>query len=247
MKGEEGAYMFCSHCGQELKDGGRFCPRCGAPVEGAAQAEGSRTSENASTGPMQGGAQYGGAPGYQQAGPGVQMKRGMSQGAAIAIIVAIVLCIAGAGVGGYFLLFRNNYKTPIKNLMKAIEDQDGEAALKLIPEKYVEMAQTMSGMDKEDIEEMLEQGLDSMVEEYGGDIKVDYEIGDARDLTEAELADLEESYYGFLGDVEEGKEVEVSAEIQVDGSEKEEVMDDTLVKVIKLDGKWYLDPASMYF
>mgnify|MGYP000700690873 CR=1 FL=1 len=25
--------MFCSHCGQELKEGGKFCPRCGAPVD----------------------------------------------------------------------------------------------------------------------------------------------------------------------------------------------------------------------
>lgn len=27
--------MFCSHCGQELKEGGKFCPRCGAPVDPA--------------------------------------------------------------------------------------------------------------------------------------------------------------------------------------------------------------------
>lgn len=30
--------MFCSHCGQELKEGGKFCPRCGAPVDPAAGA-----------------------------------------------------------------------------------------------------------------------------------------------------------------------------------------------------------------
>ena len=26
--------MYCTHCGQELIEGGKFCPKCGAPVDG---------------------------------------------------------------------------------------------------------------------------------------------------------------------------------------------------------------------
>ena len=53
--------MFCSHCGQELKEGGKFCPRCGAPVDPAAGA--------------------GFSTGYQKMNPGPQgavMKKGVS-------------------------------------------------------------------------------------------------------------------------------------------------------------------------
>ena len=52
----------------------------------------------------------------------------------------LILFIAGAAFGIWMLFFSNTYKTPIRNLVKAIEEQDGEAAVKLIPEQYMEMA-----------------------------------------------------------------------------------------------------------
>ena len=70
--------MFCSHCGQELKEGGKFCPRCGAPVDPAAGA--------------------GFSTGYQKMNPGPQgavMKKGVSPAVAAVIIGVILVCIAG--------------------------------------------------------------------------------------------------------------------------------------------------------
>ena len=78
--------MFCSHCGQELKEGGKFCPRCGAPVDPAAGA--------------------GFSTGYQKMNPGPQgavMKKGVSPAVAAVIIGVILVCIAGAVFMAYFL------------------------------------------------------------------------------------------------------------------------------------------------
>lgn len=187
--------MFCSHCGQELKEGGKFCPRCGAPVDPAAGA--------------------GFSTGYQKMNPGPQgavMKKGVSPAVAAVIIGVILVCIAGAVFMAYFLFFRNTYKTPIKNLVKVMEDQDTDAALALIPERYLKVMEGVTGMDSDELADMLEDELISGFDEYTGDIKVDYDIGDARDLTDSEIQSLESDYMGYLGDIEDAKEVEFSYE-----------------------------------
>lgn len=219
--------MFCSHCGQELKEGGKFCPRCGAPVDPAAGA--------------------GFSTGYQKMNPGPQgavMKKGVSPAVAAVIIGVILGCIAGAVFMAYFLFFRNTYKTPIKNLVKVMEDQDTDAALALIPERYLKVMEGVTGMDSDELADMLEDELISGFDEYTGDIKVDYDIGDARDLTDSEIQSLESDYMGYLGDIEDAKEVEFSYEMYVDGELRDSGEDEQLT-VIKLDGKWYLNPGDM--
>lgn len=219
--------MFCSHCGQELKEGGKFCPRCGAPVDLAAGA--------------------GFSTGYQKMNPGPQgavMKKGVSPAVAAVMIGVILVCIAGAVFMAYFLFFRNTYKTPIKNLVKVMEDQDTDAALALIPERYLKVMEGVTGMDSDELADMLEDELISGFDEYTGDIKVDYDIGDARDLTDSEIQSLESDYMGYLGDIEDAKEVEFSYEMYVDGELRDSGEDEQLT-VIKLDGKWYLNPGDM--
>lgn len=219
--------MFCSHCGQELKEGGKFCPRCGAPVDPSAGA--------------------GFSTGYQKMNPGPQgavMKKGVSPAVAAVIIGVILVCIAGAVFMAYFLFFRNTYKTPIKNLVKVMEDQDTDAALALIPERYLKVMEGVTGMDSDELADMLEDELISGFDEYTGDIKVDYDIGDARDLTDSEIQSLESDYMGYLGDIEDAKEVEFSYEMYVDGELRDSGEDEQLT-VIKLDGKWYLNPGDM--
>ena len=148
---------------------------------------------------------------------GAVMKKGVSPAVAAVIIGVILVCIAGAVFMAYFLFFRNTYKTPIKNLVKVMEDQDTDAALALIPERYLKVMEGVTGMDSDELADMLEDELISGFDEYTGDIKVDYDIGDARDLTDSEIQSLESDYMGYLGDIEDAKEVEFSYEMYVDG------------------------------
>ena len=100
-------------------------------------------------------------------------------------------------------------------------------------------------MDREDMEEMVIEEIENALDDYSGDIEIDYEIGNARDMTESELEDLESSYMGFLGDIEEGKEVEFSYKLYVNGAKQEESDPGETVRVLKIDGKWYLDPEEL--
>ena len=51
---------------------------------------------------------------------------------------------------------------------------------------------------------------------------------------------------GVLGDIEEGKEVEFSYEMYVDGELEEESSDDETINVVKIDGKWYISPNDLF-
>ena len=205
------------------------CPRCGAPVEPEDTFCGECGCPLRDPGNM-------GAPGYDdlpEEGPG----RGKHTGLIIFLVVLIVAV--------KLLFFRDNDAAPIKNLVKVMEEGDAEAALELIPEKYLDVAESWSGMDREDMEEMVIEQIEDAFDDYSGDIEIDYEIGNARDMTESELEDLESSYMGFLGDIEEGKEVEFSYKLYVNGAKQEESDPGETVRVLKIDGKWYLDPEEL--
>ena len=51
-------------------------------------------------------------------------------------MLAVILVIVAVKL----IFFRDNYETPIKNLVKVMEEGDAEAALELIPEKYLDVA-----------------------------------------------------------------------------------------------------------
>ena len=229
--------MYCTHCGQELIEGGKFCPRCGAPVDGNGfeASEGPQAEPGVEPGENLG-VKSGGNPqeGFGAPGPGYPgaAVRKKTSPAVIAVIVAVIVFLAiCSALAVWLLFFRNTYKTPIKNMVKVIEET---------------VARTMTGLDEDAMEEMLEASLGTVLEGYEGKIKIDYEIGDARDLTDFEIQNLESGYFGFLGEIEAAKEVEFSAEIFVDGEEVEEIADDTTLTVIRLDGKWYLDPSMLF-
>ena len=93
---------------------------------------------------------------------------------------------------------------------------------------------------------MLEDDLVEAFDQYIGEIEIDYEIGDTRDLTQSELNDISDEYMGVLGSIEEGKEVEFSYEMYVDGELEEESGDDETINVVKIDGKWYISPDDLF-
>ena len=159
-----------------------------------------------------------------------------------AIVLVVILLI----VGIRFIFFRDTYETPIKNMVKVMEDRDVDAAMELIPENFLDAAEGLTGMTKEEMADMLEEDLLDAFDQYIGDIEIDYEIGDTRDLSQSELRDISDEYMGVLGDIEEGKEVEFSYEMYVDGELEEESSDDETINVVKIDGKWYISPNDLF-
>lgn len=231
--------MFCSRCGNEIKGDGKFCPKCGAPVK-QAQSQGADMSGGSAQGYSY---NQGASPAGSSAGMGVPVAKKRPPYVAIGAIVLVVILLI---VGIRLIFFRDTYKTPIKNMVKVMEDRDVDAAMELIPENFLDAAEGLTGMTKEEMADMLEEDLIDSFDKYIGDIKIDYEIGDTRDLTQSELRDISDDYMGVLGDIEEGKEVEFSYEMYVDGELEEESSDDETIDVVKIDGKWYISPNDLF-
>ena len=87
--------MFCTNCGQENKDGAKFCTSCGAPLGPVPQ------------GPVQGQ----GAPGESTEPTPVEQpieperpRRRIGAGAVAAIVLAVLLVLGGGTAGALYLL-----------------------------------------------------------------------------------------------------------------------------------------------
>lgn len=258
--------MFCKNCGAQMGDNQKFCPSCGTPVQSAGSTVKPQTQNGAQT---QSGASQGGYnSGYQQ-----QTYGGYSQGGKppkkssarpiifiivgvvilAAIIVGIVLGVrscssedgGGLSLGGK----KSSYTDPVDSLMKGIEKQDGDLILKAFSDGTIEILEEESGYSKSEIADEFEEMFDlSMgMELKDGAIQVKYEIDDETDLSKSDIEEIQEEFdsEGVDEKIQDGKALEITMIISM-----EDIVDDTYeesmeLQVIKIDGKWYIDPTSM--
>lgn len=210
--------MFCRKCGEQISGAEKFCPKCGAQVVMTQQ-------------PNPGNP---GGPGKAQ-GTGKKNVPYLAIGA-IAIVLIVVIVLVKS------LFFSNNYEKPIENVMKAIEKQDIDLLMSVFPDEIYEYLEEETGMDADEVIEYMEDSMESMADMYLGDIQIKYEIDDATELSKKEIKEIEEELYDII-DVKEGKAVDVEMKMYVDGEKVED--SETTMNVIKVGGKWYLDPTSL--
>ena len=151
----------------------------------------------------------------------------------------------------------NGYEKVIENYYAALNDEDGDAALALYDDYFLEYACDAADIDFEDDVDKYAKTIKStlkaynkMIEEkYDDDIdglnEITYVIDDVtfyddEDEFEA-LVDYLDDEFGY-----DAKAIEKIALLEIEetyvGDEDEE-SDDIEVVVIKVDGKWYICPA----
>ncbi|MBO5460579.1 MAG: zinc ribbon domain-containing protein [Ruminococcus sp.] len=216
--------MFCRKCGAQISGAEKFCPQCGAQVIPAQQ------PNNGS------GFQAGPASQPVKAAAGKNKVPYLAIGALVIIAVIVIVLVKT-------LFFSNNYEKPIKNFMKAVEEQDTDLLLSVFPDEIYEYMEEETGMDEEEVEEYMEYSVESMADYYLGDIKIKYEIDDVRDLSKGEIQDIEDEFYDIM-DIKDGKSVEIETKVYVDGEKVED--EDITLEVIKVGGKWYLNPMDIF-
>lgn len=209
--------MFCRKCGEQISGNEKFCPKCGAPVVSAQQPG------------MQGAGRPGGTAAAKKKPP--YLAIGLIAVVAIVVIVAVKM-----------LFFSNNYEKPVKNLMKSIEKQDTKLLMSTIPDDVFDVLEEELDMDKDEIVDQLDGMISELADEYDGKIKVEYEIEDVHKLKKSEIKEIEDELYDSV-EIKEGKRLEISTVFYVDGEVEEE--EDMYLNVIKVGGKWYIDPSSM--
>lgn len=210
--------MFCRKCGAQISGNEKFCPKCGAPVVSVQQASP-------------------GMPGsVPQTGYAVPQKKPPYLAIGLIAVIAVVVIVAVR-----LLFFQSSYETTVKNFMKAIETQDEKLLLSVFPSKVLEEMADEMDMDKEEMEEELGEMFSSLSDEYDGKIRVKYEIEDEHRLKKSQMRNIEDDMYNCI-EIKEGKNLEISMELYVDGDKEEE--EDMTLRVIKVGRKWYIDPSS---
>ncbi len=214
--------MFCKNCGAELKEGARFCDKCGAQQSAAVQQKA----------PAAGGNPGGGAQGASKNNNLILIVGCV---AVLAVVILLVSLLFGGG----------SYKKPIKRLMAGIQKEDPEKVMDAFPEEMIDEITDMQNATKRELGNELIDTFRSMLDLDKGDkLKISYKITDTAKYDRDELEDLRDdldSYYDIdAKDIKAAKEVDVEIKLK-SGKDKEE-SEDTLT-VVKIGRKWYIVDA----
>lgn len=262
---------YCKNCGNQLSDSAAFCGNCGtvadttpgtsATQESTTTQEPTTTQEITSTPEASTNQESNStqdtttaqeSPVMQQI-PGTQgvpfnsgafAQPANDKNRKIGIIAFIAIVIL-AFILLYMLIFRNlfggSYKTPVKNIISAIENQDIKKLYKALPDYQVkELKEQLADYYDGDIDEFWSS---SMME----DVSIDYEISDKEKLTKDELSNIRsdiKDYYDEKVKVSAGYELEVEFTIEMFGMEEEST---TYMTVVKMDGKWVVYDSGSIF
>lgn len=211
--------MFCGKCGTENAEGAKFCKACGAKLEKINLDNTVRIvpCENA------------------------QKNKKIGIIVSIAALAAVI-CIVIALFGG------RSYKSIIKKYMAASLKADGKTIVNLIPDKMLDYAMEESGYDHEefeslvdDIDEQLQEAVNSIDDYLGADWKASYEIIEDEEIKGDDLDDIKSEYE--VADLKISAARKIEIEITVKGAEEEKKVSMS-VPLIKCGNSWYLDAMS---
>src|SRR5699024_619978 len=128
-------------------------------------------------------------------------------------------------------------------------DANAEAIIDLMPQKMMEYALEQEGYDPDDfnylideLNEELQDQLDSLDSYLGEGWKITYKILDDEDVKGADLDNIKNAYEDAGVKVSAAKSVEVELTVTSDETESSNSLD---VSLIKVGRSWYLDAMSM--
>ena len=228
--------MFCRNCGTQLKEGAKFCPKCGTPVNS--------TAGNGVNGDRVPPEKWGGGTQttyhYQSSAAKKETRIPLFLIGAIVILAAVVVIIFRA-------CSDSGYKKVIKTYMEGNQELDAEKMLSVFPPQVLDAIED-EGYDREEIAEQFEQTLTKSLDTLGADddFDLEYKIEDEANLSKSMIENIEEEFADEDVNISitDGKSVDLTWTITLDdlGINHEQ---DMTVEVIKVDGDWYINPFSL--
>jgi len=210
---------FCTNCGNQIEEGAAVCSQCGTKVE-------AETAVKAKFDPI---AWFKGLD---------QTVRYITLGVVGVLVIAIVLISAFSGGG---------YTKPVDNFFDGFISGDADKMMKAFPEEVVEELEDSDYFDLDDIEDMLDELVDELEDEYGKRVKFSYKVEEKDSLSEKKLDalkdELKDSYGISKKDVKDAMTLEL--EMTIKGSEDKD-SEDMEMTVVKIGGKWYLSPDALF-
>lgn len=179
--------MFCRNCGTEIKDGAKFCPRCGKAVGSSAQRNGSQAQQN---GTAQQGANH---RSHMQGGPAPRRPKKSKKKIIIPVAAAgaVVIVSVGAFAMTRSNLFKSKFTDPT-DYYKSVEKKAVEKAAASIEKAGARQSDsaeiTMNvSLGGAAVSMMGLSGADSEAFEALNDLEIKMEYGQSDELTGAEV------------------------------------------------------------
>lgn len=157
--------------------------------------------------------------------------------------VLILLVTVGCLIFNMFATEKSTYETPIENLVEAIETRDTEKYIEIFPEDFLEYARTNFSNYGMSFEQSIQASFNvASILGNVSNLKVKYTINSAIDCSQSEIADKIESLENETNltfDISEAKKLDVTVVFR--SGDQMDTKNDTMT-VIKIEGKWYIDP-----
>lgn len=174
----------------------------------------------------------------------------------VPLLIATVLAVAVIAFPLTFLsgkFFGNTEEKIVKTFVEAAMEGKVDELFSLLPDEI------MDALDKELQEEVgisfdtfnsmmkeqMDKSMDTVRDLLGDNWSYSYEIKNTEKIPTYDLDDIQETYEDEIGvdfKIEEGKEMTVEITMKGNDIENSKEMD---ISVIKVNGKWYLDVASL--
>lgn len=253
---------FCPKCGTPVQQGGQSDQNAGAAAKQGGQPQGGYQQEANSEGYQQGmnnaGYQQGGYNtgyqqppynGYPQGGQPPKKNSGKPVVFIVIGIIVLIAIVAAVIFGVRNCTAGNSYTDPVESFMEGMEKQDGDKIMDAFSDGTIKALEEESGYSESELADMFEQmftgslGTDINVGAY----QIDYEILDEEDLSSDEIADIQEEFdaQGVDEKVQDAKALEVNMIVSMEELTDETYEESMDFQVIKVGGKWYIDPTSM--
>ncbi len=235
---------FCTSCGTQVTDEANNCPNCGAPVGSPAPAAYSAPSAPAPTAYAAPEASDAGATTPKSGNTATYIRIGI-----VAVIAIIVIALVVVFFGGHDkddkddIETKPSYETPIDNMFEGLEKKDSDKFLSAYPKFISDRVEDWYG----DFDDHMDDMYDSLVDDYGKNIKISYKVIDKKKINKDNLEYYEDDIMYMFDekvDVSAGYEVEIETKIKGKDDEEEDDMDLT---ILKIDGDWCIYEGRMFY
>lgn len=140
------------------------------------------------------------------------------------------------------IFFGGSKTTPIDNCLKGVEKANASKFLSAFPKDALEELD----IDKDDVQDMLDEALDAAEDEFGKNIKFKYKVTDKEKADKDALREYRTYAKWFYG-LEKSKITElwtIECEVTIKGADDKDTEEMNFI-VFKYKGKWYLDPSFL--
>ena len=249
--------MYCRYCGKEISDEAQFCRYCGETVSSSndTKVQG-QINESSSAESIASNNEVIGESGRKSA---KKTKSGKKKLMPVLIIFAVILIFGAAGTQVWY--HYKGYILTIKQLEKAINNNDAKRYVELLPESTKDWWSNYSEKERSKMSyepykkvynniedyfyiEVMQPFNSDRENEFKNGYKMTYEITKEEKIKSSDISEVEKNFMGWYHrqiKISKGYRVTIKVTLEGENEGKKVIRERTaIIPVYMINGKWYL-------